>query len=494
MAMNGRIPLRLRFCVDFAMIAAPWLCPAQAVAQHEQRAARLQALLQSLPHQKVQVSACVISLPDGSVVYQRDADQVLIPASNQKIIAAAAALEALGADYRFETRLSRRGDDLIITGGGDPALGDPKIAEDQGGRPLDVFMDWALRLRSAGVDVVKGDILIDDRAFENVWEHPGWEKNDLGKWYAAPVGALNFNDNCIEVTLWPTGPGEAAGYEIFPPNDWITIQNQCKTGAGKDPWIHRPATAPNYQLRGQCSQRASLQSVAVPDPGIFAGQVLKRVLKTQGIEVKGSVRRPNDSDNPLKTLLTENEAVIAAHHTPIAEVLKRALCDSQNLFAECLLKSVARHPPMRALMQPAVGSWPGGAQAVLEILRDWKIETTGMVISDGSGLSRENRVSAGQLARILHHVHLNPASRELFLNSLSVNGARGTMRKRLKDLPQQVWAKTGYLNGIRSMSGYVQGDDGEWFAFAVLFNNISGGTAPYNKLHDDICRVLVAGK
>ncbi|MCH7631905.1 MAG: D-alanyl-D-alanine carboxypeptidase [Planctomycetes bacterium] len=136
------------------------------------------------------------------------------------------------------------------------------------------------------------------------------------------------------------------------------------------------------------------------------------------------------------------------------------------------------------------GSWQAGGAVALETIRGWGIDTSGMVIADGSGLSRDNRASARQIVQILRHVYMDSDGGSLFMDSLSLNATRGTLRKRMKDIPGRVMAKTGYMRGVRSLSGYVRASPKEWYAFSVLFNEIPGGTAPYNRIHDDVCRAL----
>ena len=197
---------RLLSLIACGLLIGTWTSAARA--DHEQRIARLQKLLDRLPHAQTVVSAAVMSLPDGKMIYERNADRVLIPASNQKIIPGAVALAKLGVAHSFDTRLALDGDDLILIGGGDPSLGDSKLADERGGRSTDVFEQWASILTQRGITTIKGDIVVEDQIFEQPWVHPSWEESDLAKWYAAPVGGLNFNDNCIEITLQPTTPGE----------------------------------------------------------------------------------------------------------------------------------------------------------------------------------------------------------------------------------------------------------------------------------------------
>lgn len=490
------VRLPLQACLAAVVLVWPvWATPPSASAQNsrplglspglKERADALAGLLDKLPHQAVRVSAAVMSLPDGRMIYRRNDTRVLVPASNQKIITAAVALSALGVAYRFETQLALQGGNLVLIGGGDPGLGDPRLAEDSGRSRLHVFERWADLLAGRGLTTIAGDLIIDDSALESTHFHPSWEEADLTHWYAAPVGGLNFNDNCIEVTVWPTAKGQPVRYQVFPGTDWVRIANRCLTGAKNKPWIHRPSSEPLYQLRGQCNRRAELQSVAVPDPGIFAGEVLKSVLRARGIEITGSVRR-----RVVKSTSQNELEVIASHATPMADVLGRAMRDSQNLFAECLFKSAGRRPSGREeALKP--GSWAAGGQFAAQTLQSWGIDTSGMIASDGSGLSRDNRASAAQLVQVLRRMYLDTKVGHLFIESMSLNATDGTLRKRMKDIPARVRAKTGYLKGIRSLSGYVMAGEDRWYAFSVIFNNIPGGTAPYNRIHDNICRALI---
>lgn len=448
-------------------------------AQSQQQLEAISRLLDNLPESTTTVSASFVRLPDGTNFCEHNAELPLIPASNQKVITGAAALEILGVDYIFETTLSSDDRNLIIRGSGDPGFGDPRLADDDSTDPINVFRKWLAVLRSNGITHISGDILIDDRVFDNQWVHPSWEPQDLAKWYAAPVGGLNFNDNCIEVTLWPTTSGELVGFEVFPPTPWINLQNNCRSGNRK-PWIHRKDLSPTFELRGQTSKRVTLQPVAISDPGIFTGQVFKQVLAEGGVVVQGDVKR---AAVPLAT--GSSQRVLDTHQTHISKVLRRSLSQSQNLFAECLLKSAGRHST-----PGKPGSWDSGTRAVLHRLQQWNIDTQGMVIADGSGLSRDNRISARHIVDVLRHVYMDKAAGGVFINSLALNGSRGTLRKRMADMPGQIWGKSGYMKGIRSLSGYVASQSGKWYAFSVMFNDIRASTGPYNQIHEQICEIL----
>ena len=306
------------------------------------------------------------------------------------------------------------------------------------------------------------------------------------------------------MTIKPTSPGQPAEIEIVPPCRWITIKNKCRTGSKSRPWILRQpytpvasgdakASSPVYEIRGQCKQPTTLKPVSVPDPGgggggLYAGEVLRDVLAAEGVELKGRVRYRNGQDG--SDSWRQQAKPVAEHVTFMSDILERALRDSQNLFAECLMKKLGLHHSNNSPQSSF--SWQGGRQVMLGSLRQWGIDTTGMVLDDGSGLSRNNRASARQYVQVLKQMYLakDRTKGDLFIASLASSGQTGTMRKRLKDLPGKVWAKTGYLRGVRTMSGFVRCSDETWYAFSILFNDIPNGTAPYNNIHDEVCREL----
>jgi D-alanyl-D-alanine carboxypeptidase/D-alanyl-D-alanine-endopeptidase (penicillin-binding protein 4) len=439
----------------------------------------LSTILKSIPSANVQVTAVVTRLPDGQTIFAKNPDLPLVPASVHKILPAAVALDVLGIDHQFRTTLFTRGPDVIVVGGGDPGLGDLRLATGAGVEPLTVFQKWADDLLARGVSEV-ADIVIDDRVFESTTIHPSWESGDLPKWFAAPVGALNFNTNCVEFTIHPTRPGEPTSCSVFPPTPWIQIENRSTTGNKKNPWVHRDPRRQVYSIRGQCRKETAIKPVSVTDPGIFTGEVFKTVLIRQGISVLGTVRRITTADD------TSAAQEVATWHTPMANVLSRALQQSQNLFAECLLKAAGTGGS-----SGRQGSWAAGQAEATRRMEKWGIDLRGLVVADGSGLSRSNRMTARQANAILTVMYRTAPQGDMFIRSLAENGRSGTLRKRMQALPGRLWGKTGYMSGIRSLSGLVRANEsGNWYAITVIFNDIPGGTAPYNRIHDRMCDLL----
>ncbi len=434
------------------------------------------------------VSARILELPTGRVLYSYRADDVMIPASNMKLVVTAAALDQLGADFAFRTVLVRRGDDLVVIGDGDPATGDPALASERGEPITAMFHRWADALKRQGISEIPGDLTIDDSIFDSQWVSFRWPEDERQKAYAAPVGGLNLSDNCIVATVWPAQqPRAAALFQVSPRTTLVQIDNRCKSGGKGPPIIRRLGDSSQYVISGRCGKRATLAPVAVSDPGMFFASALRTSLAAKGIRIVGEIRRERvrHSDGTLPA----DCRLVASHQTPLATVLRLCNKRSENLFAECLLKRMGYEHQRRAGRPNALGSWTSGRAAVRAFLRKVGVEPISLVIDDGSGLSRDNRVSAAQLTEVLRSMFNHPRG-ELFISSLSVNGVDGTLKRRMADIEGSVRAKTGYVRGVRTLSGYVQSRSGTTMCFSVLFNDIPGSTRPFNRIHDDICRLL----
>jgi len=472
-----------------AALALLTFLPASAFAADPAIDREISAALASLPHPRTRVSACVVDLADGRVLFEKNADTALMPASCMKVLTMAAALRELGPGFAFETTLATDGSNLFVIGDGDPAFGDEKLHRANEAEITSDFDRWADGLRIRGVTSVAGDLVIDESVFDDTLLHPSWEPDDLGKWYAAPVGGLNFNDNCLDITVEPAAGRDAPVLvTVQPVTSLVHIINKCRSGGEGTPVLHHSPGTLEYTISGRCAKRWPFASVAFPDPGLLFAESLRTALGKKGIAIAGTVRRQRirDPSGTIPTQLT----VLAKRSTPLSDVLQRAGRDSQNLFAECLLKRTGCAWAVRAGRPDPQGSWALGGEAVFDALRRAGIPTVGLAVADGSGLSRDNACTARQLALLLAHINGQPFG-DLFRDSLSVAGAEGSLRRRLKDVAGRVQAKTGTMTGVRGLAGYVSDDARPRFAFAVLFNGYSGPSTPYKKIQDEICRILV---
>jgi D-alanyl-D-alanine carboxypeptidase/D-alanyl-D-alanine-endopeptidase (penicillin-binding protein 4) len=447
--------------------------------------ARLDEILNRLADTGAVVTARVVELDTGRELYAHDIDTPFTPASNMKIPVSAAGLDMFGVAHTFKTYLARDGDDLWVIGTGDPGTGDPRLEKRRGCEPTGLFDDWADALQKRGIVRITGDLVYYDGALDDQWLHPSWGE-DVLHWYGAATSGLNLNDNCIDITIHPAEDGQPVRYEVMPPVKNITVINECVTGSEHEPTIEKLAEGDIYKLGGTCTKKAELKSKPVGDPGAFFCDALRTHLAARGISIDGETRRspiPLDNWTP-----PDPDKVVAVHETTTRDILGRINTNSQNFFAEAFCKltgqAFAAH---HGRLVP--GSWGDGEQAIRAFLRRLDIDDSGFVVADGSGLSDDNKLTARLLTDLYAAMLAHPDGDD-YLNSLAKAGVNGGLQQRLTDVKGRVFAKTGYIGGVRALSGYVRTMDEEWLTFAIIYNRIPGSVKPYEKLQDEAVRLL----
>ena len=419
----------------------------------------------------------VVRLSDGKTLFERDANRLFLPASNEKLLTSAAALVELGPDYEFRTVVGTSGQDLIVVGGGDPTIS----GRFTDGDPTVYFRRWARVLKEQHVTRVAGDLVVDDSFFDRQFIHPNWPKSDLGHWYAAPIAALALNDNCIDVRIEPgLKPDAPAKVALIPDTRLFEIANRTKTVGSAKEHAPRVLRAPGRNVI-QCDGGFYLHSqpttswVTVDDPVMYFATVLREVFAEEGVSIAGRIRRTAGAGQGKEF----KPRVV--HRFPLLPALGVMNKESQNFCAEQVLKTLgAEHGD---------GSWNGGRQVAVQALSKLGLDSKGFVLDDGCGLSRSDRVTPQTLTSLLVAMQRGPLGEE-FRETLSVAGLDGTLRKRLTEEPYRgrVWAKTGSITGARALSGYVKCRSGEWLAFSLLVNN---PRASVRTIQDDFCKTLV---
>ncbi len=432
--------------------------------------------------------------PVHQLVYEHAADKPLKPASNMKILTSAAAIDILGRDFKYRTLLAQRGKDLIVIGAGDPSIGDPRMADRADESITALFHHWADVLEAMGVKQVPGDLIFDDFIFEQTHIHPSWHRFNLESWYAAPVGGLNFNDNCVDVVAKPASKiGTRAEVTLVPNTPWAKLENRTSTAAKGHPTVTRRGDGPfTVQVKGPVSTPNSREnpiSIAVIDPGAFFASTFRTVLAARGIRVVGENRRERVRGED--GLLPKDVRVLASHERPLGDLLWRTNKSSMNLFAEAIFKSLGAYGLDRGRIR--TGTNESGRNALKRFLDRRGIDDEGCVFDDGSGLSHENRCTAAIITSVLTLLDARP-DRDAWWEDLAVPGEKvGTLRNRLEGFEAAVRAKTGTISGVSALSGYVLGPQGERYAFSVLCNDThraKGGTSAAKKLQDDIVKLL----
>ncbi|MGH3727402.1 MAG: D-alanyl-D-alanine carboxypeptidase/D-alanyl-D-alanine endopeptidase [Micromonosporaceae bacterium] len=403
------------------------------------------------------------------VLYARNTSGRQMPASNNKLFTAAAALEVLGADYTFTTRVSGDGSqtgtklngDLYLTGGGDPTT----LAED--------YDALAKQVADAGVRSVTGKLIADDSFFDSNRLGSDWANDDEPYYYAAPISALtvapdtDYDAGTVIVEVSPgTKPGAEAKVKLIPETGYVRIDNQATTGNTNDISVEREHGGNTIVVSGTISSGTVKQWASVWEPTGYAADVFRRALARHGVEVAG------------KTTLGETPKKadpIADHESmPLSELLVPFMKLSNNGHAEVLTKAMGREVYDR-------GSWSAGLQAGGDALAKLGVDTGTMRMVDGSGLSRRDLTTPSHLGTLLAKAQPEPWFK-VWYDSLPIAGESermvgGTLRNRMKDTAAagNVHAKTGSLTGVTALSGYVTSADGERLIFSIVFNQYLSG-------------------
>jgi D-alanyl-D-alanine carboxypeptidase/D-alanyl-D-alanine-endopeptidase (penicillin-binding protein 4) len=425
---------------------------------------QIDAIAEAQTKAKVKIAVQIRDPQTGAIIYSRNGSMALIPASNMKLITTASALHYLGPDFQYQTRVGIVGDALAVRGSGDPLLGDKPTAEKMSFDPRWMLKDIAIQLKTANVNAIS-DIIIDSTIFSDQCVHPEWSRNELNKHYAAEVAGLNYNGNCVEIIAETVG-GKVT-LTLDPLTSYVQLVNKC-TPASKPPdtvWGAREPNSNTITVLGSCHKKCQPVRVTIDRPPAFFACLLAEELKRCGISVRGHIiEREITAEDKFRT--------VAVYTSSIWEVFGRCNKDSFGLAAESLLKTIA------ASRQPSGkgGTWPGGQELISQYLLTLGIPSDQFLIDDGSGLSEKNRLSVNAISTILLDLH---KSRDWpnFVKTLSVGGEEGTASKWF-DEPKykgKVFAKTGYIEGVKSLSGICTTPAGDRI-FSIITNNANGQT------------------
>ncbi len=423
------------------------------------------------------VAIHIIDLDSNRELGEYNSNELMIPASNMKILSSGAALMVLGDSFEFRTTIDifeqNNQRTLIIRGSGDPSLGDPGVFEDeQQILTHDALFDAVAKaMKDREIDAVD-EVVVDDRVFDRIWAHPDWPIDQLNRWYCAEVGGLNFQTNVINIYPIPGSLGGTPIVEMQPDLPWIDIQVKAKTiSKGRDSaWVARPTPANKFTLYGNVRGKTEIP-VSVHEPSLFAGGVFAMALSEREIKINTD-RYIDDSVRLAEGGEDWESTPVAVVTTPIADVLRRTNTDSYNLYAEALMKRIGHE------ITGDPGSWENGASVVRLLLSQHVSATAAQdtIIADGSGMSRANMVTPRTLTKWLG-VLSKQEHWDAFADSLATPG-NGTLKRRFveTDLTSDLKAKSGYLNGVYALSGVLEHPSGRRIAFSVLLNDIKPGS------------------
>ncbi len=440
-------------------------------------------------------SVCAKFVNNGKTIVALNPRLNLAPASGLKVFTTSAALNILGEDYRYVTKIFADGGiqngtlygNLIIVGFGDPTLGSSKV---NGSLPLDSLMlNWVNAVRKAGIKKIAGSILVDDRLFDDIPIPRNWYWVDLGNYYAAQTGALTINDNLYKIFFRP-GKKTGAPAEFLrtePALNGIIFVNKMKTGApgsGDNGYVFRSPHDSLAYLRGTVPMGYKEFSIkgSLPDPPLFAARYFTEALNKNSIAVEGDPGRiKTEPDYSKMKLITRTVS------PKLKDIVYNINKISNNLYTEQLLRTIA-------VVKYGVGSEENGIKAVKQFVAESGVDTTGLNLYDGCGLSRSNTITAEMMTDLLianTHRSWFPA----FYRSLAIAGVKndpGYFTKFGKGTPLKNNAriKGGFISGVRSQSGYLKTRSGRMVAFSLITNNFTCKVKKINKIYEKILIML----
>lgn len=483
MAMQERGPATGDAEPEHVSVAAPEPAgTATRTAAVDALSADLDRLIRNSGLSNARWSVLVVSLDKGDTLYAHNADLHLAPASGLKLFTTAAALYYLGPDFRYSTFLLADGDirdgvlngDLVVYGTGDPTF------TARFGRRDAVWHAFADTLAALGIREVRGNLIGDASYFAGPGTGTGWRENYIGASYAAPSSALSFGENIATLEIRPREVGEPPYVGVADGADELSVINNARTVARGRSFISVTRTSYDspLEVRGQISRATtSIQrTVPVADPAEYAVSVFKKVLQDKGIAVTGETRSVADANQSPVTgrmvfapALDERPPVrvLAIYQSrPLIDVLEIVNKKSHNLMAEQTLRTVGR-------VAFGEGSVAAGEKAVIQLLaRETGERPEGFHMDDGSGLSVLDRASARNFIQLLSFMAKSPMF-DAYWQTLPEAGAPGGLR-RMGGTPaaRNLRAKTGTIDNVSSLSGYVRARDGERLAFSIIANNV----------------------
>ena len=471
------------------------ICLAVPATQSQSLSEELEMILEGPESQNAWWGVSVVDLATGDPVFEHNADRNFITASGAKLFTTAAALDQLGPEYRYETRIYSDGaieegtlkGNIVVRGSGDPSIG----SEYTDGSRLQVFYSWADQLLELGVQRITGNIIGDDNIFDDTPLGFGWAWDDIVWGYSAQVGGLPFHDNVVNMTATAQQYGESASLSWSPlSTDYITVIDSSRTIESGGTIFEGYQRAPGSNTIVVTSHipqgSADVEKLAVHNPTRYFVHVLHSVLESRGITIEGA---PVDADDLSSRPDYADLTLIDTHTSPplldIVEVINK---ESQNLYAELLLRTLGVEVPMPDT-EVSPGSAEKGIEAAMRTFAAASIDTSVLQIADGSGLSRRNLISPTMFVQLIQYMasHENSQIRAAFQSSLPVAGEDGTLAYRFRSSNGsaiRLQGKTGTMGNVSMLSGFVHTSGGRHLAFAIICNNYTISTRSIRRIQD----------
>ena len=443
----------------------------------------------------------IIDARSGKFLYGHNAHKSLASASTMKAVTTATGLAVLGPEFRFNTYIEHDGQllsggvlqgNLYIRGEGDPTLGSERF-----GKAFDLdnllFM-WAELIKAAGITEIRGKIIGDATFFSTQMTPPKWSWEDMGNYYGAGASGLNINENLYRLDFQsPSSTGSATKVLRTQPNiEGITFINEVKAGrpgSGDNAYIYGSPYSSTRYVRGTIPPGRAVFSIkgSIPEPALYCAQRMREELIKCGVEVKGNYSTVRLADFEGMNVKGSRK-IIHTHSSPtLSEIVYHTNMKSVNLFAEAIANRIS-------VKLGKEGSTAEAAESIEDYWKKQGVDTRGMYLRDGSGLSSNNVLSTYQLTAILSKAYVSSYS-EAFVGSLPVAGKSGSLSSMLRGTIAEgkLMAKSGYISGVRSYAGYVRTQAGQVLAFTMIANNFSGSSSQMRREFEKLMVALASG-
>lgn len=424
------------------------------------------------------VSIYIANSISGEQLLEVNPNLSICPASVLKLITTATALELLGADFTFHTKIVHSGyiadstlhGELIIEGGGDPSLGSPYFGDNN-----DIFLQqWVRQIKKAGIDSINGNLLVDPGIYSDNDVPQTWIWEDLGNYFGAAAQGISLYDNTFKIFFETANidGGSTQIIEIKPKIPHLTLKNEvtASTDQRDRAYVYGSPFDSYRVIKGTLPMGRSNFSIkaSIPDPATLLAARLSEKLKAEGIGISGKIKKLQQGNSQS---ISQKQELVNWSSPPLDQIIEKLNHESINLYAESLCKHIG-------LVQNGTGSTASGTEAIKAFWHDKGVETQWLFQADGSGLSRNNAISSKTLTDVLVYMKNYSSNFDVFEKSIPLTGMQGTQKYYFQQsfLKGKARAKSGSMTRIRSFAGYMETQKGTPIAFAIIVNNFNCGS------------------
>lgn len=447
---------------------------------------KIRATLARPELQRGQIGVKINSLDSGKTVFEENAEKYLMPASNMKSYTIATALERLSPDFHFVTSIFAPAlpdsagiihGDLIVYGRGDVSISTAFYDRDYY-KGLDAL---AQKIVQAGVKKIEGNLVGDESYFSGNAIPSGWEWDDLQWYYGAEISALPINDNAVDLNIKPGAVGAPCAASILPTNTIVKIINRCVTvasGAKRDVRVDKKLSQNTLEISGVMAidDKGYQGSIAVSRPAQLFVELLRGLLLQKGVTISGQNRLLDSADKANFVIATAIPRVEIAklESPPFSTIAAKTLKPSQNTYTETILRALGEQVGDKT--DPKKESAERGLEVVRNFLTQAGISADSVVQYDGSGLSRHDLVTPNSAVQLYTYMSKSQYA-NVWRDALPIGAVDGTLKSRFAGTlaAANVRGKTGTIDQVSSLSGYVTSAAGEKFVFSVIVNGINNG-------------------